>query len=112
MPLSESSEIPVRNVCWRCHGATTLDTVGYVICMSPHCGRSCATDRLRGHHGRWTAPCGHALIGEPMIHYVPCTTCGGAGTLSGWTTLPKLLDWIEEQYETISQAITARRSAI
>lgn len=114
VPLSEATEIPVRNVCWRCHGQRTLDTVGYVVCLAAHCGQSCATDRLvtHGHGQRWVAPCGHALVGEPIIHYTPCPTCAGTGTLSGWKRLGDLLDWLEEQYTTVSQAITARRGAM
>ncbi len=30
LPISEETQIPVRNVCWRCQGARTVDDVGYV----------------------------------------------------------------------------------
>lgn len=117
LPLSEDTEIPIRNTCWRCGGRKTLDDVGYVRCDVPECRKRCELDRITNHgHGRrdvWVLACGHAQHSEFLdVQYMPCPECGGAGILRGYKRLGDMLDWLDEQYPTISQAITAVLAAI
>ncbi len=57
--------------------------------------------------------CGHGMhSGLLDIRYEPCPTCGGDGYLRGHKRLGDILDWLDEQYPTISQAITAIRRTL
>lgn len=111
-PLSDDTEMQVRNLCWRCHGEGSIDDIGYVRCDA--CGKASALDRVEnhghGHHEIWVLPCGHEQQSSALaVRYQPCPTCGGDKYLYRWTTFRAWLDWIDEQYATISQAITARQ---
>lgn len=123
--LDEQAQVTVRCICRRCKGTGRINDP-HVYCGI--CRRRWTAEEIaeyqqrhsRSRNGTWNIeklPCGDPADSAHHAYlYTKCPTCGGDGHIYRWLPLDPLIDfalqWIMENYATISQAITARRGAM
>ena len=88
-PLNKTTELVIRDLCWRCGGRCQI-TEPIPVCTHPRCrGQRFTVAEMRAHaRHNWTGtlPCGHKerdYYGE-RTEDVPCPTCSGSTVGAGY----------------------------
>lgn len=117
-PVAESTEIMVRDPCWRCLGRGHLDGE-QTQCIV--CSAIWSRENVEAHGQQWIKstllPCRHATAHrKPDYVATPCPTCNGSqvgnGYLPRWIRLGELLPWMKDWFEQWYADLSAETTAI